>query len=415
MRKVFAVVVGVGLLLTGIASIGTAGASSRTASGTTPGVTAKEIALGIPYVDLSAIRSTINIGDIGDFPKMYDAIIADLNANGGINGRKVVPTYAPIDPRGTAPAQEACVKLTEDTKVFAVTGFFLGDATQCYVDQHATPVVGGSQTAERLAAAKAPWYSVEAGDEVAAQAIGAFVKEGAFKKGKVGVVVGVDAQGQYDTIIGPALAKNKVDATVGTITANQGDAVAAEQQSGVIAERFKSEGVKTVLVLGQSFLQFANALGKTDYRPRLLSPSETYFRSFVVNDGSNLDVVKDAIAANVAIDFNDPGLQKCFKVITKATGYTMQESVPTGADDFRQGAQIACRAIGLFTPLAEAAGKKLTVASFGKAADKAGSFEVPGSGTVTWDPKEKRFLLPVYVYRYDPATKSVVRDAQPVA
>jgi hypothetical protein len=68
-------------------------------------------------------------------------------------------------------------------------------------------------------------------------------------------------------------------------------------------------------------LGVGNALGKIDYRPRLFVLSETFLRSYVVNPGSTLDVVKNAIAANVNVDFNEPGLQECFKLITKATGY----------------------------------------------------------------------------------------------
>lgn len=410
MRKLFAALVVVVLAGTGA---GVAGASTRAADAA-PGVTKKDIKLGVTYVDLAKIRNIVNL-DIGDFEKMYGAIIADLNAQGGVNGRKVVPVYAPVNPIGTAPAQAACLELTEDEQVFAVTGFFLGDAPLCYLEQHSTPVVGGGQTAEARSRATAPWYTLEAGDQVAGQAVEAFAKEGAFKGGKVGVIVSADAQGMYDDVVAPALKRAKVKPTVGNITATQGDALAAEQQSGVILERFKTEGVKTILVVGQAFIQVGNALAKTDYRPRLLSTSETFLRSYIVNPGSNLEILKDAMGANIAVDFNEPGLQRCFKLVTKATGYTMKDTVPTGEPDYAQGAEIACRAIGLFAPLAEAAGKNPTVASFAKAAQKAGTIDVPGAGPVKWDDKAETFVQPVYVYRYDPATKVLVRDPEPAA
>ena len=168
-----------------------------------------------------------------------------------------------------------------------------------------------------------------------------------------------------------------------------------------------------ILVVGQDFLGVGNALSKTDYRPRLIALSNTFLQSYVVNPGSNLDVVKDAIGANVNVDFNDPGLQDCFKVITKATGYQMFETVPTGQPDYAQGAEIACRATALFAGLAKAAGKKLTTESFAKSAEKAGPIELPGSGKVTYDKKSHSFNLPVYLYRFDPATKTVVRDQEP--
>jgi hypothetical protein len=102
-------------------------------------------------------------------------------------------------------------------------------------------------------------------------------------------------------------------------------------------------------------------------------------------------------------------------VVTKATGYTMQDTVPTGQPDYEQGAEIACRAVALFSGIARAAGKNLTVESFGKAAAKGGAFDIPGSGKVTYDTKTKTFQQPVYIYRYDPTTKTAVRDDQPSA
>ena len=76
-------------------------------------------------------------------------------------------------------------------------------------------------------------------------------------------------------------------------------------------------------------------------------------------------------------------------------------------------ATIACRAAALFSGIAKAAGKNLTVDSFGKAAAKGGTFDIPGSGKVTWDSKTKTFQQPVYIFRYDPTTKTAVRDDQP--
>ncbi len=405
----------VGLTVVALLVLATpAGAATRSGSATTNGVTPKEIKLGVTYVDLEAIRSQINL-DIGNFPKMYTAIFDDLNAKGGINGRKVVPAFAPVNPLGTAPSQAACVKLVEDEKVFAVTGFFLADAPLCYVEQYGTPVLGGTQSAEKLARAKAPWFTLEPGDHVAAQAVDALAADGAFKGGKLGIVVSNDSKPLYDAVVAPALKQHKVSGTVASITATQGDNVAIEREAGAILERFKSDGVNKILVVGQDFLGVGNALSNTTYRPRLIALSETFLRSYIVNPGSNLDVVKDAIGANIDVDFNEPGLQECFKIITKATGYTMQDTVPTGQPDYGQGAEIACRASALFTGLAKAAGKKLTVETLAKAAEKSGPLEIPGSGKVTYDKKTHTFEQPVYIYRYDAATKTAVRDDKPTA
>lgn len=409
MRRSLAAVAVMGLLVTGVS---TAGASAR-ADSTTPGVTKDQINLGVTYVDLSKLGATVGI-DFGDWQKIYEAVIADLNKKGGINGRKVKASFAPVEPLGTVPAQEACVKLTEDEHVFAVTGFFLLDAPLCYVDQHATPVVNGTITKAGLARAKAPWFSLEPGDQDSSRAIDAFAADGAFKGGKLGIIVDAQTQSTYDDVVKPALDRNKVKGTVANITATTGDSVATEQQAGVIAERFRSEGINKVLMVGTSTLQFANELAKTDYRPRLIVLNITNLRAFVQNPGSGLEVAQKAIGASPTTDFHDPALQACFKVVTKATGYTIKETVTANEPDYLDSSEIACRSIALFAAIARAAGKNLTVKSFGAAPAK-GPLEVPGSGKVTYDPKTHTFEQPVFIWRYDPKTKTVVPDAKPAA
>ena len=140
--------------------------------------------MGITYPDLEAIRSVTNTNH-GDYEKSYRVVIDDLNKQGGINGRKIVPVFAAINPLGTAPAQEACLKLTEDEKVFAAMSFFNADAPLCFVDSHDTPLLGGQTTSTNLAHAKAPWATLESGAELGPRQIDALVKAGALK-GKLG-------------------------------------------------------------------------------------------------------------------------------------------------------------------------------------------------------------------------------------
>ena len=102
--------------------------------------------------------------------------------------------FAGIDPLGTAPAQETCLKFTEDDPVFAAVGFFNADAPLCYAEKHDTPVLGGQITDAYLARAKAPWFTLDPGAEVAPRVIDTLAKAGAFKGGKVGIVaVAADA------------------------------------------------------------------------------------------------------------------------------------------------------------------------------------------------------------------------------
>ena len=64
----------------------------------------------------------------------------------------------------------------------------------------------------------------------------------------------------------------------------------------------------------------------------------------------------------------------------------------------------------MLAALTGAAGKNPTVAGFNKAAEKLGSVQIPGSGTITYDPKTHTFLQPMFTYKYDPTLKSLVTD-----
>lgn len=406
MRRFFVSTILVAVLIAGATLAG-----APAYGGESTGVEKDSIKLGVTYVDLT--NTGIDI-ELGDWQAMYELVIADLNDKGGVNNREIVPVFAPVEPIGTVPAEEACVRLTEDEQVFAVTGFMLADAPLCYVEQHGTPVVNGTVTIEGLERATAPWFSLEPGDLDFAQGIEALAADGAFKGKKLGIVVDVQSQNTFDNVVAPALKRNKVKGTIANITATQGDDVATEQQSAVIAERFESEGINKVLFVGTSAVQFGNALAKTDYRPRMIVVSYAVLRAYVLNAGSALEVVEDAITAAPQVDFEDPALQECFALVTDELGYEIKEEVGPDEPDYRSSAQIACRSIALFAAIADAAGKNLTVESFGKAVRK-GPLEIPGSGSVTFNKKTGVFDQPVFIYRFDPDTQTLVADDEPSA
>jgi ABC-type branched-subunit amino acid transport system substrate-binding protein len=399
MRKVSVLVA---VLVLAVAMAAVAGAA-------TPGVSKDDIKLGITYVDLDAIRDVTDINH-GDYEKTYNAVIDELNKKGGVNGRKIVPVFAKVNPIGTAPAQEACLKLTEDQKVFAAVGFFIMDTPQCYVVQHDTPLLGGTMSPSVLADAKAPWTTLDSGPEVMPRAIDALAKSGALK-GKIGVVAAATEESNIlNPVVKPSLKRNGIKSTVAIIDAPLTDTVAAIQQSGTIAERFKSEGIKTVLLVGSTPSAFTNALKNSDYRPKLVGIPFSTFQGAALNKATDSAIYKGAVTADISADFNDPSLQKCFRTVEKVTGDKIVEHPEPGAPDYQASATAACRYISLFSQLATAAGEDLTVAGLGKAAAKLGSVTLPGSGKVAYEPKTHTWAQPLWTFKYDPTTQQLVKD-----
>lgn len=91
------------------------------------GVTKSAINIGIAYTPNGGAANAAILGAAiaqGDEKANSDAIIADINAKGGIAGRKVVPVYYPLDAQSSKPYsqldQEMCAFFTQDHKVFAV-------------------------------------------------------------------------------------------------------------------------------------------------------------------------------------------------------------------------------------------------------------------------------------------------------
>ncbi len=126
---------------TGGGTTGTTSATSGTTGGSTgsftagPGVTATTIQLGVPYCnDCATANGALGGGgqDPGDTRRYYQAAIDDVNARGGVLGRKLVPLFHEISASTNIDTsqQQVCEDFTKDHKVAAL--FFRGEITyQC--------------------------------------------------------------------------------------------------------------------------------------------------------------------------------------------------------------------------------------------------------------------------------------------
>ncbi|GMU77602.1 MAG: hypothetical protein AMXMBFR46_04010 [Acidimicrobiia bacterium] len=409
MRNLLAVVVTAGLL---VAATSVAGASTRRDDSA---VSKDQIEVGITYVDLAALRAAGINRDHGDYEKAWNTVINDLNKKGGINGRKLVPVFAAVNPIGTDPAQVACVKLAEDDKVFAVMGQTFGaDAPMCYVEQQRMPLLGGSITAEGLSRAQAPWYTLERSSGDVGTIVDAFAADGQFKKKTVGVVAAATDQTLTEDVVLPALAENRVKAKTVAYTSSPNDDIPAQRaEMDTIIKRLEADKVDVVIAVEGAIPLLAGRLAETDYRPTVLSTSNANVQSYANTAANDTSAIVKLVAGDVSYPYDEPSLVKCRDMVAQATGETMVETPRPGEPSYRTSAEIACRYTALFAQLAGAAGKTPTAAGLAKAAKKLGTVTVPGSGTIAYDRKTKTFTQPVYLFRFDPATRTMVRDAEP--
>jgi hypothetical protein len=139
------------------------GAASSGAVG--PGVTNDAINVGLAYaVNAGAANAALGASGIsqGDAKTEYQIVIDDINAHGGVAGRKIVPIFHEVDGASTATtaaiAQQACDDWTQDHHVFVI--FSAGDDTieQCAHNRGALLISGDLTGADAATFRRFPYY-----------------------------------------------------------------------------------------------------------------------------------------------------------------------------------------------------------------------------------------------------------------
>ena len=209
------------------------------------GVSETTITVGVSLLDFDKlVELNLSPAGWGDQVAAWEAMIADLNANGGINGRTVEAIYefySPIDP---ADADRVCTALTQDNEVFAVLGGFVGPlagtADPCITGLNETILIGGDQNAEELGQSVAPWYqpgqSADASTEIL---LNLLEEDGSLDGAKVFVMGGDADRASHQPVI-DALEDRGVE-VVGDdlVIATDGDTAAQDDELGIITEVIK--------------------------------------------------------------------------------------------------------------------------------------------------------------------------------
>ena len=380
-------------------------------SNISPGVTDREIKLGIVYPDLESVRQFVNI-DQGDYEGAYNALIKDINSKGGINGRMIVPVYGKINLLSPGAAQETCVKLTRDEKVFAVLGSFNADEPMCYVQANKTAVIGGQLTARRYALAKAPWFSYLRGGDELADGMALFNSKNELTGKKVAVISNVAERPVMNETVIPALQKIGITPVqTGVLDAPASDAAAVNQQIGVFVEKFQAAGASTVVVVGSMGAGFPPILEHTQYRPRLLFTDLGQVNGYLADKAKHdFSTLTNAEALGLNGPWTASGTRECIASAEAANpslkGKLVDPStLPANAPTPGFAVGVACQNLKLFTAIAKKAGKDLNYQTFENAGFSLGSMEIPTFGdAATYTRDTPHGNIPSRVFKYNPAT-----------
>ncbi len=222
------------------------------------GVTATTIKIGVVLVDFTSIEKfTDLIRTEAEQKQIYGLYIDDINAHGGINGRKIVPVYKTYSPLGSAGILALCTSLTQDDKVFAVVGTFVdfsGDAQQCIAKQEKRVLMTFNLTQSIIDKAP-PGLIVTPGlipERSASILIQLLTKEKMLDGKTVAVLGDTTETVVVKKTISPALKKAGVKTGTAAIlnVGTTGDFTAALTQLDSFIERWKTEKVDTIFLSG---------------------------------------------------------------------------------------------------------------------------------------------------------------------
>lgn len=334
------------------------------------GVTADTIEVGFVDVDFERLRTELGI-DVGspDTGRIVEALVADLNDRGGINGRRVEVVIELFLPANVAMADEICLRLVEDEEVFAVLGGFGGPGAEegngCITGPGETILVGGQLTDERLAQATAPWISPDM--DVARRGtafVNALVESGELDDlGPISVHAVLPDQDETADAIRDAL----VDAGATVAFRSTGlagtDQIAAATETELMLEQARVDGVASIVVVGTSPTITDSIFTAGDFTVIVANTEEVAnLEHAAFGEGDRL------IGGGSIARLDDPELAACINLATAAVG---ADAIPADANDgdlsFWTSTLRACRNVALFEAVAVEAGTDLTNESFAAA------------------------------------------------
>lgn len=397
-------------------------ATAGAASPADQGVTATTISVGLPYVNFAALKSLgVDINN-GNYPDAFNAYAAYVNAHGGVNGRKLVMHYAEMNPSVPAEATSSCTQLTEDDKIFVAISPVFPD---CYQQDHDTPAIAGSLPGALPASAAPDFALIPPNAAFDPIQLAAFKQRGVFKGKKVAIFYGADSDAPEVKVVQADLKKLGIPVVLTAEDSVQAtDAVASDQQTQSIAQRFQSAGVGVVIGVGGSGSTTwprASLDNQSTYKPLFIATDESAFLSYVESTKGGNPYLTHTLAATAEPStyqqWKDPAVQKCAATVHKAypsdtiTPPVNPNSAGAGSttDTSYNSVLQACQYLGLFVKIADAAGKHLTVASFTKAGYGLKNVTIPGmGGPISFGPGQPYAIGSVTVQTYSPTSQTLV-------
>ena len=363
-------------------------AAEDAAGATDVGVTADTIKLGFLILDVGSLGG-LGIAVPGIDPQQQidatEAYLADINERGGIHGRKVVGAYRTFDVFSQDSMRAACLGLTRDEKVFAISaaGGFNGPALLCVTVEHRTPMLNNGSVgtpSEYVRRSEGRMLSLfQASDRLMPNWAVELDHLGVLDGKKIGIVTGEQFDPGKSVVEGALVPElRRLGHNVVHVSRFAYDQGVGASQVPVQVQQMRGKGVDFVL-LTTSILystQFVQAADNQGYRPQY-SVSDWGSMS---NDTSNQNmpdaydgtiVVTETTVGEEKVGIGESQIQReCRDVYERRTG---QSSGKKG-ENLYGVTQGYCQMARLLEAGLGQAGRQLTRASFLEGMQRIGPF-----------------------------------------
>jgi len=355
------------------------------------GVTSTTITVGIAMLNFEEL---VSIGASsegwGDQQAVWQTLIDDLNANGGVLGREIVPVYEFYSPISPEDATRACTVMTEDNEVFAVLGGFVGPVVAtntCVTQLNSTILVGGNQSPDALAASNAPYYQPGSPDFALSTILLNLLDEtGRLEGAKVFVMGGNADAANHDPVI--ELLSDRGVEVVGDnmyLANDIEDTAAQDDELGIITEQIKQSGATAVFIHGtpSASIRGLAAAGLNETLDIWTNnPGGLNNLGETITDKSIADGVITSGGADDTSIFDDPLYQsQCHDVVAASdigADLRTPQAYEKGEENWFNSVRRYCQHLDLFVQIATNAGGDLTQETFQGAAEAMNDFVLPG-------------------------------------
>jgi hypothetical protein len=254
------------------------------ASTSTAGITSKTITIGFPISNLDALASSLGFSTDVEYSEQAKAIhlfVNQINNEGGIYGRKIIPDIVDIDPTSETDMRSVCKDWTEGPgAVFAVldgVGSWDGIDQLCITQEGHTPLISQWTTVPNFAQPGEPylWWTGPNQAQVLIATVDWAKSEGYISKtSALGIIAGnrpSDQDALNDYLL-PALEKMGIPTVVEPIEADPSEAASTQADAPLVLEKLRAAGVKTMLPLipFNVFFPIISSETSQQYFPRLL-------------------------------------------------------------------------------------------------------------------------------------------------